>query len=120
MLISRVTAEKLHQEYMAGKSFIGVAHEISEVPVYANVKDGQVQWFSYDRPTEYEWANVALLEPEKLEYNHTHFYVQLEKYLPTRAIAIERLEIDTPEDLHYAERVIHSSLEYNFWQKGRL
>lgn len=118
MVISRKTSEALHQAYERGEDFIGVARELSEEPVYAGVENGQVQWFSYDRPSPYEWANTALLDVKGLAYQKTHFYVQLEKYLPTRALVVDRLEIDTPEDLQLAEqRIAGCRDDYDFWRE---
>ena len=118
MVIGRGTAETLCQAYEAGEDFIGVARELSEEPVYAGVEDGRVQWFSYDRPSSYEWANVALLDVGKLAYQKTHFYVQLEKYLPTKALVVDRLEVDTPEDLQFAEqRIAGGRNDYDFWRE---
>lgn len=58
-----------------------------------------------------------MIDPQKLTYNHTHFYVQLEEILPIRAVPIKRLEVDTPEDLRYAEQVITAcASEYDFWR----
>lgn len=95
----------------SGIPFIGVSREMSEIPVYAGVENGQVQWFSFDRFAEYEWANIAMIDPRELEYNPTHFYIQLEKILPIRAVSVKRLEIDTPEDLQYAERMVFTHPE---------
>lgn len=106
----------LCQAYKRGEDFIGVARDLSEEPVYAGVENGQVQWFSYDRPSAYEWANTALLDVGKLAYQKTHFYVRLKKFLPTKALVIDRLEIDTPEDLRLAERKItNCRSDYDFW-----
>lgn len=117
ILVDRMTACRLLQEYESDNPFIGVSHEISEIPVYAGLESGQVQWFSFDRHAEYEWANIAMIDPQKLTYNHTHFYVQLEEILPIRAVPIKRLEVDTPEDLRYAEQVITAcASEYDFWR----
>lgn len=117
MIISRETGEQLCQWFDIDESFIGVAKELSEEPVYAGVKDGYVQWFSYERKSNYEWANVALLDTGLLEFNQTHFYVQLEKYLPAKALEIERVEIDTSADLMDArQKIIKFPDKYNFWR----
>ncbi len=117
MIVSRETGEQLRQRLDADESFIGVAGELSEEPVYVGVESGYVQWFSYERKSGYEWANVALLDADQLEFHHTHFYVQLEKYLPTKALKIERIEVDTGNDLLYAEQEIRRFPEkYNFWR----
>lgn len=116
MLISRTTANLLCQRYKKGVPFVGVACEISEMPVYAGIEDNQVQWFSFDKVSGYEWANVAMLDAKEVEDEPTHFYIQLEKYLPTEAVLIQRLEVDTPEDLRRAEAVIaQQPAEYHFW-----
>lgn len=118
MIISRRTSEALRQAYEQGEDFIGTAGDLSEEPVYAGVENERVQWFSYDRPSVYEWANVALLDVGKLAYQKTHFYVQLGKYLPTKALVVDRLEVDTPEDLRHAERRIADCRDgYDFWRE---
>lgn len=117
MIISRRTADAFRRTYEAERPFIGVARDLSKEPVYAGVNDGHLQWFSYDRPSEYEWANAALLDVKKLEFHNTHFYVQLEKFLPMEALVIDRLELDTPEDLQHAEQVIAArTADYDFWE----
>lgn len=118
MIISQRTSEALRQAYEQSGDFIGVAGDLSEEPVYTGVENGQVRWFSYDRPSGYEWANAALLNVKNLEYNHTHFFVQLEKFLPTKALIIDRMEIDTPEDLRRAEqRIASCPNDYDFWRE---
>lgn len=117
MLIDQATARQLLKEYESGIPFVGVSYELSEIPVYTGVENGQVQWFSFDRYAEYEWANIAMVDPQELEYNPTHFYVQLEKILPIRAVTIKRLEVDTQEDLRCAEQTIAvCTSEYDFWR----
>ena len=120
MIIDRVTADRLLREYESGSPFIGVSREISGIPVYAGIENGQVQWFSFDKFAEYEWANIALIDPQKLEYKATHFYVQLEKFLPVRAVAVTRLEVDTPEDLQYAEHMVSTHWWDYDWGGGHL
>lgn len=120
MLIDQATAGRLLQEYESGIPFIGVSRELSEIPVYAGVEHGQVQWFSFERSAEYEWANIAMIDPQKLEYNPTHFYVQLEKFLPIRAVDVTRLEVDTPEDLQYAEQMVSTHLANYDWGGSHL
>jgi len=117
MILSRKTAVELLRAYEAGEQFIGVSRELSDEPVYVGVEDEQVRWFSYDRPSGYEWANVALMNVRNLGYNNTHFYVQLEKFLPSKALEVERLEVDTLSDLQCAERLISANKStYNFWR----
>ena len=92
--------------------------DLSDNPIYAGVQDGKVQWFSYERQSEYELANAAFMAAERLEYINTLFYIQLEKYLPTKAIPVDSLEIDTPVDLDYAQKIIaEHPEEYDFWRR---
>ncbi len=107
----------LHQACEAGKDYIAVAKTRTKNPIYAGVEDEKVRWFSYDRCSKYELANAAFLAVDKLKYENTLFYVQLEEYLPTTALLMEGLEVDTPEDLQDAEKTITSNWEeYDFWR----
>lgn len=119
MIISHETSQKLFREYCNGSEFVGVASDISEEPVYAGTSHGRIEWFDYHRAANHEWANVALLQTNKLEYLPTHFFAQIEKFLPLKAIEIERLEIDTPADLKHAESAITGCLEkYDYWRSN--
>ena len=116
MIISRQTAECLRLEYEKDIEFVGVARDISEEPVYAKVENGEVIWFDYNRQADGEWANVALLHSNRLEYNKTHFFVQIEKILPLKAVDIERLEVDTVADYEYAKKMtIEASQKFGYW-----
>lgn len=118
MIISKETARELHREYQNATEFAGVASDISEEPVYAGVRHGEIEWFDYHRMSDYEWANVALLDTKKLEYLPTHFFGQIEKFLPLKAVKIERLEIDTPSDFEHAEAAVSAFPEkYDYWRK---
>lgn len=108
----------IHEACKTNEDFIAVVRTLSENPIYAGVQNGKVQWFSYERESEYELANAAFMDAERLEYLNTLFYVQLEQYLPTKAIPIESLEIDTPADRCHAERIVAACAEeYDFWRK---
>jgi len=109
MILSRKTAEEIFSACERGHEFIGVASHISEEPVYAGVENNAVAWFSYEKKAEFEWANLAYIDCSKLEYNKTHFFVQLEKYLPIKAIEIERIEVDTPADLESTESAVRNN-----------
>lgn len=90
--------------------WIGVSDQISSDPIYASIstRDGlfSVCDFSQTEPSAYEWANLAYLPSEYIQYNYTHLYQHLKRYLPMKAINIDRMEIDTNEDLQNAERKI--------------
>jgi CTP:molybdopterin cytidylyltransferase MocA len=90
-----------------GRPTIGVSSDISEDPVFASVegKPGAevVTGFSRTERTGYEWANLALVPPEELVDVRTHVFERLRGLLPVRAAVIERLEVDTEQDLKKAE-----------------
>ena len=116
-VIGKTDSELLCKAYEQGEDFIAVVKTLSANPIYAGISNDKVCWFSYDRTSEYELANAAFMSPQKLEYLNTLFYVQLEEYLPTKAIVVESLEVDTPEDLEYAQQKISAHPEeYNFWR----
>jgi choline kinase len=116
MILSKQTAVDLYMEYEKNTDFIGVASEITDTPVYAGIENNKVTWFSFEKQANHEWANVAYLDSEKIQYNQTHLFTQLEKFLPMKAFAIERLEIDTPNDLLSAEKYITENFKkFDFW-----
>lgn len=116
-IIGQTASNLLFRAYENGEDYIAVTQTQTKNPIYADVQAGRVQGFSYNKTSEYELANVAFLSTDKLKYENTLFYVQLEEYLPTKALQIEGLEVDTQEDLQHAENKIKSSLlEYDFWR----
>lgn len=118
MVITKATADLLRDKYEKGNLFVGVAKDLSEQPVYVGAENEKVEWFSYDKPSDLEWANVALLDSKMLEYNKTHFFVQIEKHLPLDYLVVERLEVDTQADFKLAEATIEDKKhEYCFWEK---
>ncbi len=117
MVLSKKTSAMAECACLNGDDFIAVASELSDTPVYAGVKNNAVTWFSFDEKAKYEWANMAYIDCAKLEYNQTHFFVQLQKFLPMTALEIERMEVDTPNDLKSAEQAIMANPEkYDFWR----
>lgn len=117
-IISKTASNLLLSASRGGEDFIAVTPIQTASPIYAGVEKGMVRWFSYDRSSPYELANAAFLSPMKLEYENTLFYLQLEKYLPTKALAIDCLEVDTPEDLHHVEQTaVAQRIEYDFWRE---
>jgi len=117
-IMGKAAAKAVHKSMEDGEDFIAVVRSMSENPIYVGVEQGMVRWFSYERTSDYELANAAFMDTGKLEYLNTLFYVQLEQHLPTKAVPIESLEIDTPEDLRHAERRIATCQDdYNFWRE---
>lgn len=117
-IMGKTAAGTIYKALEDGEDFIAVVRSMSENPIYAGVEQGLVQWFSYERPSDYELANAAFMDAGKLESLNTLFYVQLEQHLPTKAVPIESLEIDTPEDLRHAEqRISDCRDDYDFWRE---
>ena len=111
MIISNDSMKRILQND-SEEEFICVATDISVDPVYAKVEDGQVLGFGYDTITSFEWANMTYIESAKIEYRETHLFPQLEKYLPKKALLIDRLEVDTIEDLEHANTFIQSNPDF--------
>lgn len=117
MIISKKTSKYLLDKYNENEECIGVTKDISEQPVFAEVQECKVQGFDYEKRTEFEWANIALLNPNKLEYLPTYFFTQIQKFLPIDSLEVERLEVDTRSDLEYTERQISEHPEkYDYWK----
>ena len=89
---------------------IAVSKRISDDPVYCDVEEYQgaltIREFSYDKKTPYEWANVVFMSANRMENGTTHTFEHLRKFLPASAKIIDRLEIDTPEDLRDTEKFL--------------
>ena len=95
---------------------IAVSERISDDPVYADVKidaDGamEIYGFSYEKKTAYEWANIVCMSAKLMGNGNSHTFEHLQKFIPAAAAVIDRLEIDTPQDLKIAE----NNLKVNNW-----
>ena len=89
---------------------IAVSKKISDDPVYCDVEEHQealtIREFSYEKKTPYEWANVVFMPANRMKNGTTHTFEHLRKFLPASAKIIDRLEIDTPEDLRDTEKFL--------------
>ena len=94
---------------------IAVSKRISDDPVYCDVAESDqtltIRDFSYDKKSAYEWANVVYMPASRMEDGNLHTFEHLRKFLPASAKIIDRLEIDTPEDL----RDLKTFLKANDW-----
>lgn len=115
MILSRRTLLRIEEQCAADKEFIGISDDISQEPVYAvtEQKDGQLFVTGFSRAGEqpWEWANTAYVDTSRLADENTHFFVRLQKYLPFQAVKTDRLEVDTKEDLAYAESFLKKHAE---------
>ncbi len=98
-------------------SLVAVTRRLSDEPVYAEMKGEpenlQVEGFSYDKPSAYEWANVACLPAASVHGGTTHVFEFLSEMLPLSAAILDRLEVDTHEDLRIAEELVAKEA---FWR----
>ena len=98
-----------------GEFIIAVSKRISDDPVYCdveqNVEDLTIRGFSYEKKSSYEWANVVYMPASLMADGSSHTFEHLKKFLPASAKVIDRLEIDTPDDLRTAEKL----LKINNW-----
>lgn len=92
---------------------IAVSKRISDDPVYCDVvqnKNGlTIRNFSYENKSDYEWANVVHMPAAQMADGSSHTFEHLQKFLPVPAKIIDRIEVDTPEDLHSAEKFLKAS-----------
>lgn len=92
---------------------IAVSQRISDDPVYCDVRqiDGalKIHGFSFEQKSAYEWANVVYMPANLMANGNTHTFEHLKNFLPAAAKIIDRLEIDTAEDLRDAEKFLRTS-----------
>ena len=93
---------------------VAVSERISDDPVYAEIiADGdgsnKIQGFSYEKKSAYEWANVVYMPAKLMASGSSHMFEHIQKFLPANVGVIDRLEIDTLEDLRVAEKFLKSS-----------
>lgn len=105
------TAAKISDD----KMIVAVSKRISDDPVYCDIAQGEqgltIRCFSYKEKSDYEWANVVSMPANWMESGTSHTFEHLQKFLPASAKIIDRLEIDTPEDL----RDVKNFLKANDW-----
>ncbi len=93
-----------------GRDTIGVSMRIAENPVYVDIeRNGDsltARGFQTNPATGYEWANIACLNPGILAYEKTYVYQRLAEHLPLRAFTLDKLEVDTINDLEIAESIL--------------
>ena len=99
------------------KFIIAVSKRISDDPVYCDVEQSgeelTIHGFSYEKRSPYEWANVVYMPANLMADGKSHTFEYLKKFLPTSAKVIDRLEIDTLEDLRNTEKFL--KLEFSKW-----
>ncbi len=107
MIIPRKSFDSFVTRCKEVNSLIGVSTRISEDPVYAKVNENnEVVGFSYDEYSNYEWANMMFLDANKIRGGKENVFEFLEEILPLPAHCVERLEIDTQDDLENAKKEI--------------
>lgn len=105
-------------------SLVAVTRRLSDEPVFAELKGEpgklQVESFSYDKPSAYEWANVVCLPACLVHGGNTHVFEFLRKMLPIPAAVLDRLEVDTHEDLRIAEEIVAKEASWRQCFEGSL
>ena len=90
-----------------GDTTIGIAPVNTEDAVFVHLDQShRISSFSRTVKSKFEWSNIVVVHSKLFSYENTYVYEQLEKILPLKACCIERLEIDTPNDIQYAESVL--------------
>lgn len=106
-------AEFLATAAQSAEMLIAVSKRISDDPVYCDVKQVgdklQIRNFSYEKKSAYEWANVVYMPAADMENGNSHTFEHLQKFLPSSAKIIDRVEIDTPEDLRDVKNFLRAS-----------
>ena len=106
-------AEFLSAANQSNELTIAVSQRISDDPVYCDVAQSAdkltIRGFSYAEKSSFEWANVVSMPANLMTGGNTHTFEHLKNFLPAAAKIIDRLEVDTPEDLTYAEKFLASS-----------
>ena len=104
---------KAAAEIDSDKLLIAVSKRISDDPVYCDIEDDghalTIRGFSYEKKSAYEWANVVYMPAALMENGTSHTFEHLQKFLPTSAKIIDRLEVDTPEDLREVKKFLKIS-----------
>lgn len=92
---------------------VAVSKRISDDPVYCGIEQREqnliLREFSYEKVSGYEWANIVYMPTKFMKNDTCHTFEHLKNFLPTTAKVIDRLEIDTPEDLNYAEKFLKNN-----------
>lgn len=102
-------AEFLSAAGQSDDMLIAVSQRISDDPVYCDVTGDvalTIRGFSYENKSDFEWANVVSMPAKLMSDGNTHTFEHLKNFLPAQAKVIDRLEVDTPEDLAYAENFL--------------
>jgi choline kinase len=86
------------------QALIGVTALKTQDAVCIGVVDGQAIWFSRERQSAIEWANLAWIPPSWLD-NPTgeSVFERLAGHLPQASCEVESYEVDTPADYTIAE-----------------
>lgn len=92
---------------------VAVSKRISDDPVYCDIEQREqdliLHEFSYEKVSGYEWANIVYMPTKFMKNDTCHTFEHLKNFLPAGAKVIDRLEIDTPEDLNYAEKFLKNN-----------
>ncbi len=77
---------------------VGVTAAKTQDAVFAGFEDKQVRWFSRERTSAFEWANLAWVPPGWFESPDGNVFERLSKHLPLRGCEVDSFEVDTAAD----------------------
>lgn len=107
MILSPTDFEQFMNKCVKYNLCVGVSKRISDDPVYAFTNNNnQVIRFSYEGKSDYEWANLLYIDSDKLKSGKENVFEYISRYLPINYEVVDRLEVDTPEDLNLAENLV--------------
>ncbi len=114
MILSPTDFFKFMNTCISYDVFVGISKRISDDPVYAFINDNkQVVSFSYEGKSNYEWANLLYIDSNKLSSGKENVFEYISRYLPINYEVVDRLEVDTPEDLQMSENVLRECVFIN-------
>lgn len=81
---------------------LGITRNITENPVYVEVENNKIIYFSRHKRTLFEWANIFVGDSRILDYAKNYVYEELEKHCPIDCFEIILQEVDTDNDFRRA------------------
>lgn len=116
MIITKNSFDLFCEKCNDDEELIAISKDISDNPVYVMTReDGDkifVDSFSRELESKYEWSNMAYMDPQNIQYERIHVYQSIERNCPVLGVEIDRVEVDTEEDLKNANEVILNNKIY--------
>lgn len=88
-------------------TLLGVTNNITENPVFVEIKDEKIISFTRNKNTGFEWANIFCADSRILDNAQNYVYEELAKHHPLHYFEIILQEVDTEDDFLKALEFIH-------------